>query len=221
MARVQLRKAAKAYPQQGIEKGDSYYFAQIKTGPRSSRIIRSRNPIPRSQLTTSNFLSQLYDIEDTRFEGIESADDLREVAEAVRELGQEAQDSFDNMPEGLQQGQTGELLEERASAMDDWASEIESAADELESELSDFDDQVEAYKAYLAEYEEYEEQLAAFEDLDEDEQANAEEPVEPDEPDLPDNVSSEQVKEDDVSEARQELIDNRVQEAQDANPGVS
>lgn len=110
MARVELRKAAKAYPEQGIAKGDSYYFAQIKTGPRSSRTIRSKNPIPRSQLTTSSFKSQLYDIEDNGFGSVSEAQDLRDVAERVRELGQEAQDSFDNMPEGLQQGDTKDSL---------------------------------------------------------------------------------------------------------------
>lgn len=34
MARVHHRKAAKDYPQQGIAKGDMYYYVKIKTGPR-------------------------------------------------------------------------------------------------------------------------------------------------------------------------------------------
>jgi uncharacterized protein YukE len=199
MAKAVLKKAAKDYPESGINKGDNYYFAQIKTGPRSSRTIRSRNPIPRSQLTTSSFKSQLYDIEDTAFYAVSEASDLRDIAERVRELGQEAQESLDNMPEGLQQGDTGQLLEERVNAMDGWADDIESTADELESELQEFDDEVDAYRTWL----------------------NDPEQDENEEPDLPGSLSADQIEDDDaVQGARQELIDAKAQEAADANPGV-
>jgi hypothetical protein len=199
MAKAVLKKAAKDYPESGINKGDNYYFAQIKTGPRSSRTIRSRNPIPRSQLTTSSFKSQLYDIEDTAFYAVSEASDLRDIAERVRELGQEAQESLDNMPEGLQQGDTGQLLEERVNAMDGWADDIESTAYELESELQEFDDEVDAYRTWL----------------------NDPEQDENEEPDLPGSLSADQIEDDDaVQGARQELIDAKAQEAADANPGV-
>lgn len=200
MAKQEQRTARKDYPEAGIAKGDTYFFAQIKTGPRSSRTIRSKSPIPRSQLTTSSFLSSLYDIEDNGFEGVDSAEGLREVAERVRELGQEAQDSFDNMPEGLQQGQTGELLEERAQSCESWADDIESLADELEMALSEFDEQVEAYKTWL----------------------NDPEQDETDEPDLPDDLSPDEVDDEDaVAHARQELVDRYAQEAQYTNPGIN
>jgi hypothetical protein len=214
MARVQLRKAAKAYPAQGIEKGDQYYFAQIKTGPRSSRIIRSKSPIPRSQLTTSDFLSQLYSIEDNSFVGIDGPDGLREVAETIRELGQEQQEKYDNMSDGLQQGDTGVMIEERANGMESWADNIDSAADELETELTEFDEQIETARSEKAEYDN------AMAEYDEDDPDS----VEPDEPayDLPDGVSIDEIDDEErIAEVRRELIDNRVQEAQDANPGVS
>lgn len=221
MARVEHRKARKAYPQQGIEAGDMYYFAQIKTGPRSSRTIRSKNPIPRSQLTTSSFKSQLYDIEDNSFDGIETADELRDVAEQVRALGEEAQESFDNMPEGLQQGDTGQLLEERVNGCDSWASDIESAADELESELADFDRMVEAFPAYLEEKEAYDKARAEFDDLDEEEQAAVSEPDEPDQPELPEGLNEDEIDDEDrIREERQEIITRFVDEAQNANPGL-
>ena len=56
MARVHHRKAAKDYPDHGIAKGDLYYYTKIKTGPRSSRVLRSKEPFKRSQLTSSEFL---------------------------------------------------------------------------------------------------------------------------------------------------------------------
>lgn len=221
MARIQERKAAKDYPANGIAKGDTYFYVKIKTGPYSSRTIRSKVRPKRWELTSSDFYSQLWQIEDTRFDGIEDADGLRSIAEDVRALGEEQQEKFDNMPEGLQQGNTGEMLQERADSCSSWADEIEQAADELDSELTEFDDAIEAYKAYQSEYEDYEVALADYENLDEDELAAAEEPVEPDQPDLPDGLSADAALDDDgIQQARQELIDNRVQEAQDANPGI-
>ena len=48
MARVTRRKAAKDYPDAGINKGDLYYYAKIKTGPRTSRTLRSIKPCGRA-----------------------------------------------------------------------------------------------------------------------------------------------------------------------------
>jgi len=49
MAKTFHRKAAKDYPNEGISKGDMYWYAKIKTGQRSSRVIRSLTPIPMSK----------------------------------------------------------------------------------------------------------------------------------------------------------------------------
>lgn len=48
------------------------------------------------------------------------------IAEVAREVGQEYQEAFDNMPEGLNQGSTGQALEEVARELETWADEIES-----------------------------------------------------------------------------------------------
>lgn len=140
MARLHHRKARKDYPAQGIAKGDMYYFAQIKTGPRSSRIIRSLTKPRPSQLTVSEFNGWLGDLQEIEFPAINSIEGLSETAENIREFGQEQRDKFDNMPEGLQQGSTGELLEERAGGCDEWADAIDEAVSEYESALGEIDD---------------------------------------------------------------------------------
>jgi hypothetical protein len=48
------------------------------------------------------------------------------IGEVAREVGSEYQDAFDNMPEGLNQGETGQALEEVAQELESWADEIES-----------------------------------------------------------------------------------------------
>jgi hypothetical protein len=187
MARVQERTAAKDYPQYGITKGDKYFYVKIKTGPYSSREIRSKTRPKRWELTTSDFYSQLWPIEDEGFDGIEDGGGLRDIAEQLRELGSEQQEKFDNMPDGLQQGDSGQMVEERANACEAWADDIDTAADELDSKLEQFDAAVESGDV---------ENVDELEDVElTDEQA--------------------------VAQARQNIIDEFVQQAQDANPGIN
>ena len=95
----------------------------------------------RSQLTQSDFLSQMYDIEDEVIAGFDNAGDsleelrsmVEDAVEQIRGLGDECCEKLDNMPEGLQDGPTGELLQSRSD-------ECESMADELEQiDLDDYD----------------------------------------------------------------------------------
>jgi len=144
MPRVKQVKAAKDYPQFGIKKGDVHYYTKMKTGPRSSRELRQKTPFKRSQLTNSAFLSALYDWEDSKAE-IGSHEDVSALADAIREIGEEERGKFDNMPEGLQQGDTGQMLEQRADACDEAASELEDIATEWESALNEHTGLVETY----------------------------------------------------------------------------
>lgn len=153
MARVHEKTAAKDYPAEGIKKGDRYFTWKTRVTVGKSYVGRVHRSLTRPTSTTqSAFLSSLAEIQ-AAFPGVEDADGLRAIAEQVRELGQEEREKFDNMPEGLQQGDTGQLLEERADGCDAWADEIESAADALETKLGEIDakfseENVEAWAAY-------------------------------------------------------------------------
>ena len=176
MPRVKYVKARKDYPSSGIKKGDHYYIVSLKTGPRSSKTMRSLKPFKQSQLTTSEFMSRMYELQERLedFDG-EIADlnsFLTDLAEEARELGQEQQEKFNNMPESLQMGDTGQLLEERGDAMEAWADSLDQAASTAEDKASEFE---EAQK----EWDEYNAQLAKF---DEDETGAVEAPTEPDSP---------------------------------------
>lgn len=148
MARVIQRTARKDYPQNNILKGEKYYFCQIKTGARSSRILRQKTPFRRSQLTSSEYLSTLYDWEDS-LSALSSMDDAQSMADDIRQLGEEQREKFDNMPEGLQQGDTGQMIEERADACDAAADEIEEIIGEWESSKADTDDEADTDDDYL------------------------------------------------------------------------
>lgn len=128
MPRVhKVKKARKAYPEDGIAKGDSYYWWKFRYGGKR----RSKTYPRRSQLTQSAFLSAIYDIEeDLGNLAAEDGDDLlaqlEDLASRIRELGEEAQENRENMPQSLQDGEVGQMLEERYEVCEAWADGLES-----------------------------------------------------------------------------------------------
>ncbi len=200
MARPEHRKAAKDYPQQGIAKGDTYWYVKIKTGAYSSRELRQKHPFKRSQLTSSDFLSQLYDWEDSIADFAGTHDELQDFADTIRQLGEEQRDKYDNMPEGLQQGDTGQMLEQRADACEAAADEIENIANNWESAYSDWENEIETYKEEMHAFRDYEKRHAEWEENEPDGEMvdpavhkdwEESEPAELVEPDLPANTEGE------------------------------
>lgn len=135
MPRVTKRKARKDYPNAGIKKGDEYYYWKRKTGPASGVTCRSLTPPTPSQLN-SGFAGEVGEIE-ASLDAAEDVEAVRSVAEEIRTLGEEQQGKFDNMPEGLQQGDTGQMLEERANQCEEWANGIEQACDEYDEKIGE------------------------------------------------------------------------------------
>lgn len=143
MPRVKQVVARKDYPHYGIVKGQRHYNWHLKTGPRSSREFRQVEPPKPSQLTTSAFIGTIGDMELEIAEFVHDdslPDVLEEFAGRARELGEEEREKYENMPEGLQQGPTGEMLDERANACESWADEIEQAAEKLREVLDGLDE---------------------------------------------------------------------------------
>src|SRR5690349_14609335 len=113
-----VKSARKAIPSIGVNVGDSYYWWGMMMGGRGVKRM-SKTPPRRSQLTNSTFLATVYDIEDAQAAltaGDNLGADRDDLAQQLRDLADETQSSLDNMPEGLQQGPTGQLLEERIEA---------------------------------------------------------------------------------------------------------
>lgn len=133
-----------------IAKGESYYWWQFKNGPKHY----SKTAPKRSQLTGSSFLGQLYDLEDSIADfTADNTDDFdafkEDVLSQIEDLKSECESSLENMPESLQSSPTGELLQERIDALENWYSEIEGIEcdidedgikEEIESEHEGEDD---------------------------------------------------------------------------------
>ena len=120
-----VKKARKDNPV--CKKGESYYHWKFRFGGKRYSLT---HPKP-SQLTQSEYYGRLFELQE-QVEGasLENEDDFDcfrdEIAGELREMGEECSEKRDNMPEGLQDAPTGELLQERADA-------CESAADEIEN----------------------------------------------------------------------------------------
>ena len=131
MAKVEVRKARKDYPREGIKAGETYYYTKLKL-QRGGQVKRSKAPFKPSQLTNSPFKSGFLAAGEDWEASDKDAEAIRAAGEAIRDVGSEAQGSFDNMPEGLQQGDTGQQLENRANECERIADELDSLADEME-----------------------------------------------------------------------------------------
>lgn len=125
-----------------IKKGDSYRWWKFRYGGRRVRCMKPECAPKASDLTQSAFYGTLYSIEESLSDAIAAfesggepddlAGELRTAADDLRNLGEECGSSLENMPEGLQQGDTGQMLENRRDECESKADEMESAADELE-----------------------------------------------------------------------------------------
>jgi hypothetical protein len=128
MPRVTFVKAARK-DNPVCKKGESYYWWKFRYGGKRYSLTRPRQ----SELTQSEFLSQAYALQE-RLEDLtcedaqELQDELNSIAEEARNLGEEQQDKLYNMPDQLQDGDVGQMLEERYNACEEFASELEDIA---------------------------------------------------------------------------------------------
>lgn len=129
MAKLNFVKSARK-DNSAVKKGESYYWWAFMQGGRGGPKHYSATKPRRSQLTQSEYYGTLYDIQDNADAANPEFDDLEsEIASIVSDLESlrdETQEKFYNMPEGSQQGDSGQLLESRVSSLEDAISTLES-----------------------------------------------------------------------------------------------
>lgn len=127
-----------------IQPGDAYHWAAFRLGRSSTRRNWCVDHYPKAgELTFSEYLGSLSDLEDGFTQEISGADAetvkdaCQSAAESVRELGQEQEEKRGNMPDSLQDSDTGNLLQERADACETLADELEEAASNIETAIDE------------------------------------------------------------------------------------
>lgn len=134
-----VKKARKDYPEFDIKKGDSYWWWAFAFGSTHKSKVQ---PKP-SQLTQSSFMSQALSINESLDElnNDQSPEDLKEAAESAasefESLKDEVEGNLSNMPESLQQGSTGELLQSRIDSLDELVGNLQSIDFDCDEELEE------------------------------------------------------------------------------------
>ncbi len=119
-----VKKAQKDNPV--CKAGESYYWWKFRYGGKRYSLVPPRG----SQLTQSAYYSSIRSlsemIDDWRG-GSEDLDGLRDdVIQQLQDIGEECQESLDNIPDALQEAPTGELLTERIETCEGMVNELES-----------------------------------------------------------------------------------------------
>lgn len=144
MAKIEKPKARKEYKcskcGEVIKVGDTY----LKGTPfRRSPVIRCTKCGLRSwELSSSEYVQNVGRVCECWEEDYElGADTAEEIVAELIVIQDMCQDSLDNMPEGLQEGDTGQLLQERIDNLDSAISDLEAIdyEDIKEGELGDSD----------------------------------------------------------------------------------
>lgn len=147
-----VKRARKAIPSIDVKVGDSYYWWKHRMkGSRSGFKKVSKTRPTRSQLTMSDYLGQLYSLQDDdrprpSFEDLgEYRDSIRD---AIQDLADQQQEKLDNMPEGLQQGDTGQMIQERIDSCENAVGDLDSIdiLDEDDFDEEDDDEDIDTWK---------------------------------------------------------------------------
>jgi hypothetical protein len=125
-----------------IRKGDAYftwarkfgnygqvYFRHVECGrPRMSELSSRKTVAIEEAIQDASWDFSPQVDEDGSYSGEfdEVSDTLQSIADVAREVGEEYQSSYDNLPEGLNQSETAYAMETVAQELESWADELES-----------------------------------------------------------------------------------------------
>ncbi len=145
MARVSRQKARKVWHCQAcraeIKPGTEYLRTRLRRQYGGVTKIRcTQHPFRSSDLTESPYLIGVYSAQEGAEDALATLDpsmppedlyaaltDARdELASNIGEVSDEEQEKLDNMPDGLRDGSTGESIQERYDACQEWQQEVES-----------------------------------------------------------------------------------------------
>lgn len=120
-----------------INVGDAYVWWKFRYGGRHVRCTSPLCAPKASDLTQSEYLSTIatiseMEVDSSSVEGL--AGSIESIKDEIENLQSETEDKLNNMPDSLQQGPTGELLQERIDSMDSVISDLEGIETDFDEE---------------------------------------------------------------------------------------
>ena len=130
-----------------VPKGKEYYSWKFRHGGKHISLTYPKQ----SQLTQSDFLQRVYQVDESQpisgsKEDLESW--LEEVIYDMEELRDEQEEKRENMPENLAYSPVAELLQERYDDLDSWINELEQFKDEVSDCEDEFEDLINNLPTY-------------------------------------------------------------------------
>jgi hypothetical protein len=131
--KVTYAKAGKDYPEIDVVKGEMYYWWQAFRGPKQmSKTEPKPSQVASGKLAEAYMVAERIEADTHSLDVPDDiADMLDECASDIGDVADQYRESFENMPEGLQQGDTGQQLESNADELDAWKDQVESAAQDI------------------------------------------------------------------------------------------
>lgn len=135
-----------------IESGEEYYTWKLRYGTKQ---IRCKSHPARPSEMTSGKLSGAYAaiegaeedclaIRQGKLEITELPAALNGCADECESVKDEYQDSFDNIPQGLQEGDVAQGIQEKIDALDTFVDNLRSVASDIEGELEGYEEMPES-----------------------------------------------------------------------------
>lgn len=120
-----------------IPAGSKYYKGEINFGPTIVRCEECK--LESWEVTTSDYQLSVGQIVYRWRDDYNLEEGVNEdIASALEEIRDDLQDKLDNMPEGLQEGDVGQLLQERIDALDSAIEDLNSFdLDDAKQEIAD------------------------------------------------------------------------------------
>jgi hypothetical protein len=124
-----VKKAQKDNP--AVKKGEPYYWWQFAYGSKQY----SKDRPKQSQLTQSEFWSAVYSLQETEYPGFDELEsEIDNIKSELDTIRSDNEDKFNNMPDSLQQSETGQMLEERARACEEAMQSLDDIDVKLDAE---------------------------------------------------------------------------------------
>lgn len=131
MAKLTRQKARKEYVcskcKKSIKKGEEYQ--KIIAMYKKPQIVCSDCKIARSELTSSEYYAWLFNLQDNL--KIETIEDIEILLGEIENQKEELEEKYENIPEQLQDGNAGDILQDRIDNLGEVYNELDQIIEDI------------------------------------------------------------------------------------------
>lgn len=144
---VKKVRAQKDYPQFGIKRGQEHFTWSVPGGGVFVK-YRSLTAPKKSQLVAPGYQQDFAVLQETAayLGEIHDVSDIQSLVDEITALKDDVEEKYNNMPEQLQGGDTGVLMQDRISDLESWIEELNDIISDAEAITDDMEDCAEQWE---------------------------------------------------------------------------